>query len=215
MARLYLLLSTLGLVFLSASCEKANRVSKNEHLQGYVMKLDNDSTGYHIGADSGAFPFSELDKYDTTRLGYADSLTLFSGLDTITFYYDTIPVNMYLVYKNDTVRETIIFTRKVLPLLRQYSAFGTTPVDAYKSFYCADSTDENLVRLRTEYNLDSVAGDGGEFERIINLMRWAHNIVRHDGNSKNPEPQNALNLIKVCREEDRGVTAGGRAASTH
>jgi hypothetical protein len=36
-------------------------------------------------------------------------------------------------------------------------------------------------------------------------MRWAHGIVRHDGNSMNPTPRNAIHLIDVCKKEDRGI----------
>jgi hypothetical protein len=36
-------------------------------------------------------------------------------------------------------------------------------------------------------------------------MRWVHKTIRHDGNSSNPEPRNALRLLQICRDEKRGV----------
>lgn len=63
----------------------------------------------------------------------------------------------------------------------------------------------DLKQLRLEYKLDSIAGNGDEMSKILNLMYWLHNLVRHDGSSYNPQPANARNLIKVCREENRGV----------
>ena len=65
--------------------------------------------------------------------------------------------------------------------------------------------DSNLQRLRHLYNLDSVAGSGPDVDQIVRLMKWAHKIVRHDGNSTNPSSRNAIDLIQVCEKENRGV----------
>ena len=72
-------------------------------------------------------------------------------------------------------------------------------------FVYQPSSDTNLIRLRKTFNLDSVAGAGDEMSRVIRLMKWAHRIVRHDGSSSNPPSRNALDLIDVCRKEQRGV----------
>lgn len=62
-----------------------------------------------------------------------------------------------------------------------------------------------LREFRLKYNLDSIAGNGSEVSRIINLMRWAHSVVRHDGNSTNPNDKRADALINVCKTQNRGV----------
>lgn len=36
-------------------------------------------------------------------------------------------------------------------------------------------------------------------------MHWVHNLIRHDGSSDNPTLKNAIDLIKVCTSEKRGV----------
>jgi hypothetical protein len=36
-------------------------------------------------------------------------------------------------------------------------------------------------------------------------MHWVHNIVKHDGSSNNPALRNAIDLIAVCKKENRGV----------
>ena len=75
-----------------------------------------------------------------------------------------------------------------------------TPKFAYQS-----KTEENLVKLREKFNLDSIAGQGSEVSKMINLMRWVHDIVRHDGSSDNPDSRNAMDLINICKVENRGV----------
>jgi len=62
-----------------------------------------------------------------------------------------------------------------------------------------------LVKFRKQYKLDSVSGNGDEISKIKNLLLWVHNVVRHDGNSYNPNKKNAVDLIEICKKEDRGV----------
>jgi len=64
---------------------------------------------------------------------------------------------------------------------------------------------QELRAFKVKYNLDSVAAQGNEASQIINLMRWAHRIVKHDGNSSNPLDKSADALINICRKENRGV----------
>jgi len=72
-------------------------------------------------------------------------------------------------------------------------------------FYYANPNDTNLVRLRTTFNLDSIAGCGNEISKIKNIMYWVHDIVPHDGISRNPKSKNAIDMIRLCQKEKRGV----------
>lgn len=72
-------------------------------------------------------------------------------------------------------------------------------------FTYQEMTDEKLVNLRQVFNLDSIAGSGNDVSKMINLMRWVHGIVRHEGFSSNPESMNALDLITICKAENRGL----------
>ena len=73
------------------------------------------------------------------------------------------------------------------------------------AFTYQSATDSNLVALKNKFNLDSVAGNGDEISKIKRLLYWAHNSVRHDGNSNNPQFKNAIDLIAICKKENRGV----------
>lgn len=89
-------------------------------------------------------------------------------------------------------------------ILRRFKDYGPAgspaPAFAYQAPEAAD-----LAAFRKAYRLDEVAGQGPEVERLVNLMRWVHAQVRHDGRSKNPEPMNAPHLLEVCRAEKRGI----------
>ena len=73
------------------------------------------------------------------------------------------------------------------------------------AFTYLEKNDPRLVHLRESLNLDSIAGNGHELSKIKNLCLWVHNAVRHDGGSPNPSEKNTLALLKVCREQNRGI----------
>ncbi len=63
--------------------------------------------------------------------------------------------------------------------------------------------DKELKDLREKYKLDSVAGNGDEISKIINLMGWVHNTVRHS-NGTNPTDRHADAMIEFCKMHNRG-----------
>ena len=72
-------------------------------------------------------------------------------------------------------------------------------------FRYASPNDPNLVKIREQFKLDSVAGAGDEISKIKNLLHWVHEIVPHDGSSYNPEVKNTLAMVELCKKENRGV----------
>jgi hypothetical protein len=68
------------------------------------------------------------------------------------------------------------------------------------AFSYAVPTDENLQKLRSTYDLDTVAGNGPETERLINLLRWVYQLTGHANEPEIPEERNALNLIPLARD---------------
>jgi len=90
-------------------------------------------------------------------------------------------------------------------LLRQSGKYSPNAYPTPPAFTYQSSLSPELVAFRQKFNLDSISGNGDEISRIKNLLYWAHNVVRHDGNSSNPPSRNAVDLIEVCRKENRGV----------
>lgn len=115
----------------------------------------------------------------------------------------------------DNIRKESYFKEMMRGLQAKYDYFeilkksGKYQGDAKNAdlprFTYLDQNDPRLVNLRKTLNLDSIAGSGDEISKIKNLCLWLHNTVRHDGGSNNPEEKNALALLKVCKEENRGV----------
>ncbi|HEY6170990.1 MAG TPA: transglutaminase-like domain-containing protein [Candidatus Kapabacteria bacterium] len=57
------------------------------------------------------------------------------------------------------------------------------------------SGNTDLTRLRSMYNLDSIACIDNERERFINVMNWVHNRIAHNGNKVIQEKRDALSLL--------------------
>lgn len=95
-------------------------------------------------------------------------------------------------------------SRTHLGILQRFGAYGSETGPTLPFVTQAMDAPE-LVRLRTTCHLEEVVGKGDDVSRVLNLLHWVHTQVRHDGNSTNPYPATALNILEVCRKEGRGV----------
>lgn len=94
-----------------------------------------------------------------------------------------------------------------LAILQQAQPYsGTTGRRTGKTFTYEPQTDSTLVAIRKYFKLDSIAGDGPELSKIIKLLYFVHDSIRHDGSSAWPTCRfNAIELFKVTRAEKRGL----------
>lgn len=92
-------------------------------------------------------------------------------------------------------------------LLKKHATFSAKspgyPVEV--SFQYAPPTDANLRKLRDEYGLETVAGQGSEIERIINLTSWVFQLTGHANNPQIPKKLNAFNLIRLAKVEHKTI----------
>lgn len=177
----------------------------------FRLKVTGDSLWVGSGSDRSGFPVSVLTGNDTLRIESANSIWLWSATDSVLVTKTSRYVPVEIALRERVVTATFFFDsfqdllQDRLDVLHKYPAFGNTPVPVDLAFSCQPPTDTGLTALRLKYNLDRVAGDGSDVSRALNLLRWVHKIVRHDGASYNPRPANALNLIQVCADSNRGV----------
>lgn len=157
-------------------------------------------------------PKEKLDVYSTS----AKRVTFYTDQESISFQIDP-KVGHYdfiiLVNGKDTARTQIKYDAKApsrkpvvyLDTLRKAAKYDFSDHREIPAFTYQPMENPNLVRMRKDLKLDSIAGSGNELSKIFNLLHWVHNLIRHDGNSQNPTLKNAIDLLKVCREHNRGV----------
>ncbi|QKJ30006.1 transglutaminase domain-containing protein [Mucilaginibacter mali] len=90
-------------------------------------------------------------------------------------------------------------------VLQKSGAYKKEKAANAPAFSYQSANTPELVKLKNTFNLDSVAGNKDEISKFKNLLYWAHNQVKHDGSSSNPLSRNAIDLIAVCKKENRGV----------
>lgn len=148
-------------------------------------------------------PEAKLDIYTTV----AKKITFYTNIDSISF--NTIPNEQYdfviLLNGKDSAYTRIVCNPTRFEILKKGETYNYSDTNFIPKFNYESMDNANLIKLRKDFNLDSIAGNGSELLQIFNLMHWVHNLIKHDGNSENPKLKNAIDLIKVCKQENRGV----------
>jgi hypothetical protein len=191
------------------SCEQSDPVA----VRGTLIAT-NDTIYCTVTGFANAFAVADVQPFDTINNELEIELMLYANDDTLVFSPDTTPQYVKLVSGSTSKILTITYfnqsrrdVQKHLDLLRRYASFSPDATTLDFQFSYAPATDNQLVEFKRAYNLDSVAGNGDEISRIMNLLNWANKIVRHDGSQDpaDPRPRNAMNIIKTCRETNKGV----------
>ena len=148
-------------------------------------------------------PETNPDVYTTS----AKKVTFYTDIDSIFFTIDPKEQYDFVILLNgkDSARTRIIYQPSKLDMLKAAGAYNYSDPRFVPEFSYQPQDNPDLVRIRKDLKLDSIAGDGNQLAKIFNLMHWVHNTVKHDGNSNNPARKNALDLISVCKTEHRGV----------
>ena len=155
-------------------------------------------------------PEEELDVYATC----AKKVTFRTDLESITFDIDP-KIGEYnfiiLLNEKDSARTQIkyypsfLFKKTRLEILKGAGKYNDSDNRFIPEFTYQSEDNQHLKRIREELKLDSIAGKGSELSQIFNLLHWIHYLIRHDGNSDNPTQKNAIDLIQICKTENRGV----------
>lgn len=159
-------------------------------------------------------PKVKPDVYATAFSSKPRKVTFYTDQDSISF---NVKPNVYtqfniLVNNTDTAL-TGIFCLDPLATLKKAGKYNLAEKrdEPIPTFTYQSAGNPHLDTLRKEFNLDSIAGNGNEVSKILNLMHWMHNIVPHDGGHGNPPEMNARSMIAVCTKEKRGLNCRGMA----
>lgn len=134
------------------------------------------------------------------------NLVFITDLDSITIpITETTDFDFIVLLKGKKAVTKIKYSESYLRRLKKAEKYNTNDNRFVPNFTYQSSDNENLVKIRRDLKLDSIAGKGSELSKIFNLLHWVHNLVKHDGGSDNPTLKNAIELVKVCKVENRGV----------
>lgn len=98
-------------------------------------------------------------------------------------------------------------------ILRNAGKYQPADTIGLPHFFYEAPTSDNLKEVRKFFNLDSVAGNGDEISKIINLLAWAHNNIRHDGNNYALCEFDAIDIYNYNKSTGKGVNCRHLAIS--
>jgi len=125
--------------------------------------------------------------------------------------YSEVSNNRYLTNIQYDVRfiellESIRENNNFVDILRQSGKYISSDVSKLPRFTYEKSVSPNLVRVREFFNLDSIVGQGNEISKILNLMMWIHDNIRHDGsNYAKVNGFNSINLYNYHKSTGEGI----------
>lgn len=140
-------------------------------------------------------------------------VTFYTDLDSISFIVQpNVQYDFVILLNNkDSALTRIIYVPSYLETLRKADKFNKDDKRTIPNFIYQASDNSNLTALRKTFKLDSIAGTGNEVSQILNLLHWMHNFIPHDGQHGNPKIMNAVDMINVCKKDNRGLNCRGLA----
>ena len=157
-------------------------------------------------------PDAKPDVYTTSFSKKSKKITFYTDRDSISF--DVKPNSYFLfniLLNNKDTALTGILSYDTLGTLRKAGKYNFSEKRDLPKFTYQSANNNNLTELRKAFNLDSIAGQGTEVSKILNLMDWVHNLIPHDGNHNNPTVLNAMSMIAECKKDNRGLNCRGLA----
>lgn len=90
-------------------------------------------------------------------------------------------------------------------ILASSAKYRQENTDTLPRFWYQESDDRYLRHTREFFKLDSVAGTGDEVSKIISILHYVHNTIRHDGSNFAVCEGDALDIYNYHKATGKGV----------
>ncbi len=93
-----------------------------------------------------------------------------------------------------------------IEILQKAGKYVSVDTTGLPSFNYEPISNFRIKSVKEYFNLDSVAGQGDETSKIINLMSWVHNTIHHDGRHRPDCSEfDAMDLYNYHKTTGRGI----------
>ena len=103
--------------------------------------------------------------------------------------------------------------RQPLSVIKKSASYAQDSIKMDNPFRYESKDSKCLSVVREYFKLDSVAGQGDELSKIINLLHFAHDNMRHDGGNRAFAEMDAIDLYNYCKTTGRGINCRQLAIS--
>lgn len=134
------------------------------------------------------------------------SLTFITDLDSITFNIERNKTYDFVVLLGkDSAWTQIKSTPSYLEALQQAGSYQKSDTVGLPSFFYETPENARMKNVRNYFNLDSIAGDGDEISKLLNIMYWVHNNIRHDGSNFALSEFSSIDLYHYHKATGKGI----------
>ena len=98
-----------------------------------------------------------------------------------------------------------------LYILQHAGGYARENTDTLPSFTYQPADNKNLKEVRKYFKLDSVAGDGDELSKIVNLLLFVTNSIRYDGSNWALCEFDAIDFYNYHRTTGKGLNCRHKA----
>jgi hypothetical protein len=148
------------------------------------------------------------------RITRNKKITFITDLDSITFNTEANKNYDFVILKGkDSAWTQIQCLPSYLETLKQAGKYQTESTDSFPKFIYEPSENARLQDVKTLFKLDSIAGNGDEISKILNIMYWIHNNIRHDGSNCAVAEFDALDLYNYHKATGKGLNCRHLAIS--
>lgn len=93
----------------------------------------------------------------------------------------------------------------MLEILKAAAPYKQGKADTLPKFTYAKADFRSLQAVKTYFHLDSVAGRGDEISRILNVLHFVHDQVRHDGGFRPFCELDAIDMYNYAKTRNCGI----------
>ncbi|HEY4788730.1 MAG TPA: transglutaminase domain-containing protein [Bacteroidales bacterium] len=111
---------------------------------------------------------------------------------------------MYTVFVTPQMKIPKEITYITSEPLKEFSTYHQNPNLNIPHFEYESSSDSILKKIKMAFHLDSIAGKGDELSQIINLMKWVHYRVSHNGENS-IAARSTLDIVNYFDSTKTGV----------
>ena len=133
-----------------------------------------------------------------------------------TYYDNMLSDNDFVSLRNEKkYNELLKVVKERTPLkrLKGSAPYAKDTKNENVMFTYQSKDDYRLRAVRDYLKLDSVAGQGDELSKIINLLHFVHDNMPHDGSHRAFAEMDAIDLYNYCKASGRGVNCRQLAIS--
>ena len=155
-------------------------------------------------------PATKPDIYTTQ----SKRVTFITDLDSITFNIEPNKTyNFVILIGKDSAWTQIKSIPSFLETLQQAGGYEKSDTVGLPHFYYETPKNARLQDIKTFFKLDSIAGNGDEISKILNIMYWIHNNIKHDGSNYALAEFDAIDLYNYYKATGKGINCRHLAIS--